>query len=220
MKRFTKEIILWLIILLPYVYLAIVWDQLPDRVPTHFNVHGQADDWSDRSVLWIIPGALGLGIYFLMLFIPKLDPRNQLQQMGVKYDTLRVLLNLFISLLSAYLIYAAQSTIMQSPQWLFALLGAFFALLGNYFQTVRPNYFIGIRTPWTLDNETIWKQTHVLAGRIWSVSGLILVILAFVLSPESYFIIFIIIMSVMVIVPVGYSYVSFVKIRKSQQINH
>jgi uncharacterized membrane protein len=95
---------------------------------------------------------------------------------------------------------------------LFALIGALFAMLGNYFQTVRPNYFIGIRTPWTLENEQVWKNTHRLGGRLWIVGGFLIAILAFFINNNHLFsIIFGVIISLIVIVPVVFSYTEFKK---------
>jgi uncharacterized membrane protein len=212
MKKQVKEIILWIFIAMPFVYLATIWNQLPEQVPTHFGLDGVADDWSDKSLLWIIPGALGMGIYFLMLAIPVLDPKRKIRQMGDKYFALRFILTVFFSVLSVYLIFASKTGSIESPNLLLALGGAFFAILGNYLQTVRPNYFIGIRTPWTLENEQVWNKTHRMGGRIWILGGILIMCFAFLVSDSQlYTIIFAAILSVMVLVPVVYSYTEFRK---------
>jgi uncharacterized membrane protein len=88
-------------------------------------------------------------------------------------------------------------------------------MLGNYFQTVRPNYFIGIRTPWTLENEQTWKKTHRLGGRLWMAGGILIVFISFIIrSNNALAITFAIILSVMVIVPIVYSYIEFQKEKK------
>ena len=66
---------------------------------------------------------------------------------------------------------------------IFPLIGLLFAFLGNYFKTIKPNYFIGIRTPWTLENEEVWKKTHLIGGKLWFVGGLLMA-LTFVLPNE------------------------------------
>lgn len=212
MNKHLKESILWAFIALPYVYLATIWIKLPEQVPTHFNIEGVANDWSSKTTLLFIPGALGIGIYFLMLVIPALDPKKKIQQMGDKYYTLRFMLTIFFSLLATYLLYVSNTGSLKNPNMLLALIGALFAMLGNYFQTVRPNYFIGIRTPWTLENEQVWKKTHHLGGRLWTVGGVLIAILAFFISNNHLFsIIFGVIIFIMVIVPVVFSYTEFQK---------
>jgi uncharacterized membrane protein len=85
-------------------------------------------------------------------------------------------------------------------------------MLGNYFQTVRPNYFIGIRTPWTLENEQLWKKTHRMGGKLWVAGGvLIAVISIFINNNTALAITFGAILSIMVIVPVVYSYIEYLK---------
>ena len=84
--------------------------------------------------------------------------------------------------------------------------------LGNYLASVQPNYFIGIRTPWTLEDPEIWKKTHRMAGRLWVVSCCVLLVLWLLLSTLVFHIVFyIVLLGVMVGVPVVYSYVLFAR---------
>ena len=215
MNKYLKESVLWVLIVLPYVYLAIIWNKLPEQVPTHFNIAGNVDAWSGKATLLFLPGALGVGMYLLMLIIPALDPKKKLQQMGDKYYTLRFMLTFFFSLLATYLLYLSNAGNLKNPNLLIGLIGALFAMLGNYFQALRPNYFIGIRTPWTLENEQIWKKTHRLGGRLWMAGGVLIVFLSFIISSNlALAITFGAILSVMVIVPITFSYTEYLKERK------
>jgi uncharacterized membrane protein len=212
MNKFLKESVLWVLIVLPYVYLATIWNDLPDRVPTHFNLAGNVDTWSGKTTLIFLPGALGLGIYLLMLIIPVLDPKRKILQMGDKYYRFRFMLTFFFSLMATYLLYLSSAGNVMNPNLLIALIGGLFAMLGNYFQAVRPNYFIGIRTPWTLENEQIWKKTHRMGGRLWMAGGVLIGMLAFIIRNNlALAITFGTILSVMVIIPVVFSYTEFQK---------
>jgi len=214
MNKYFKEIVLWALIVLPYIYLATIWSELPDKVPTHFDLDGIPNGWSSKTALLIIPGALGMGIYFLMLIIPVLDPKGKIMQMGDKFYALRFMLSLFVSLLVTYLLYLGKVGSLSDANIPIALVGMLLALLGNYFQTIRPNYFIGIRTPWTLENDQVWKKTHLLGGRIWMIGGVLIVIFAiFISSNRTLMILFSILLSVMVIIPVVFSYTEFRKER-------
>jgi uncharacterized membrane protein len=216
MNKYLKEAVLWVLIILPYIYLATVWNNLPNTVPTHFNLSGNADGWSGKTTLLFLPGAMVLGIYLLMLLIPFLDPKRKIQQMGDKYYTFRFMLTIFFSLLATYIISVSKTGSLKNPNILIALIGALFAMLGNYFQTIRPNYFIGIRTPWTLENEQTWKKTHRLGGKLWMAGGVLIVILSFFISNNAALvIIFGAIISILVIIPVVYSYTEFQKQKKS-----
>ncbi|HXU26343.1 MAG TPA: SdpI family protein [Bacteroidia bacterium] len=215
MNKHLKESILWILILLPYFYLATMWDQLPARVPTHFNFEGIADDWSSKTFLLFLPTGLGALIYLIMFALPYIDPKKKIQQMGEKYTSFRFILTIFFTLLSIYLLYASKEGGIKNPHLLIAILGIMFAMLGNYFQTVRPNYFIGIRTPWTLENETVWKKTHHLAGRLFMAGGILTIILSFIITNISVLaIVFTCLLIVMVLIPIIFSYTQFQKEKK------
>jgi len=212
MNKNLKESVLCALIILPYIYLATIWNKLPDQVPMHFNLAGNVDRWSAKTTLLFLPGILGIGMYFLMLLIPVLDPKRKIQQMGGKYYNFRFMLTFFFSLFATYLLFISKTGSLKSPNMLVALMGALFAIFGNYFQTVRPNYFIGIRTPWTLENEEVWKKTHRMGGRLWMAGGMMIVILSFVISSNlALAVTFGVLLSVMVIVPVVFSYAEFQK---------
>lgn len=210
MNRFIREILLWIMMLIPYGYLAFIWNDLPDQVPTHFNISGKADDWSGKSTLLLVPSAIGVFIYGLMLLVPFFDPKRKLNRMGDKYHSLRFILVLFMSGISVYLLYVSKVGQIENPQWLLAIIGLMFTMLGNYFQALRPNYFVGIRTPWTLENEEVWKKTHYLGGRLWMAGGLLIVICSFVVKAHVPLLIIAgVILLILIIVPVAFSFLEF-----------
>jgi len=213
MNKYLKEAAMWAMIALPFVYIGMIWKTLPETVPIHFNLRGEPDDWAGKSSLLLLPGILGISVYLLMLVIPYLDPKKRLGDMGSKYDTLRLLMSFFIAVLSMYVIYtSSQGSI--NPNMLTALIGGFFALLGNYFQTIRPNYFVGLRTPWTLENEEVWKRVHRLGGRLWMAGGLMIIITSFLITSFlALAITFGSLMMIMVVVPVVFSYTEYQKHR-------
>lgn len=212
MNTKLNKAIIWIFLLLPYVYLATIWHELPDRVATHFNIDGDADAWSNKTMLIFIPSSLGLFVYGLLAALPKLDPKNTFEQMGNKFFSLQLMLILFFSVLAIYLLYSSKVGCIQNPNIVLALVGFLFAFLGNYFQTIRPNYFIGIRTPWTLESEIVWKKTHRLGGIFWMFGGITIVILAFLINNKSLFMtLFFIISAILVLVPTIYSYIEFQK---------
>lgn len=216
MNKYLKETILWVIMLLPFVYLANVWNILPEQVPTHFNMDGNADDWSSKTALIYIIGGLVFGNYILMLVVPIIDPKKKIQQMGEKYFTFRLMLAVFMSLLAIFIVYSGNDGSIKHPNFLFALIGVLFTMLGNYFQTVRPNYFIGIRTPWTLESENVWKSTHRLGGKLWMVGGIMIAVLAFIISNNHiYSMVFGVIIFVMAAVPLVHSYLAYKKEKSS-----
>ncbi|MHA7829659.1 MAG: SdpI family protein [Flagellimonas sp.] len=206
-----KELPLIGIVLLPFLYLAYVWNQLPAQVPLHYNIKGEVDRYGDKSELILIPIMTSLLIYMIFLAVPHIDPKKQIQKMGKKYDTLKWVITTFMSVLALFIIYTAKNQSFANPNYILLLCGVLFILLGNYFKTIKANYFIGIRTPWTLENESVWKETHKLGGKIWFAGGLLVILSSLIFDERTNFIIFMTIIAVMVLVPVVYSYLLFKK---------
>lgn len=202
-----KEIPLLCMVVLPFLYLGYLYTGLPETVPTHWNMEGQIDNWGSKSMLWIIPFVTGFLGYLLMSLAPKIDPKGQIKQMGAKFYQLKFIIVLFLTALGLYILYATQQQSMSSPKIIFILLGVFFTALGNYLPSVKPNYFIGLRTPWTLENATVWKKTHRLAGKLWVVGGLLIIVSSLLLAQPKNLIVFFVIIGIITIIPLVYSYI-------------
>jgi len=209
MKQLKKEIPFLVLALLPFVYLAFIWKQLPDLVPMHWNIEGEIDRWGSKKELITMLVLLSGLNYFIFLVIPYIDPKQKLQNMGNKFKHLRFVITLFMTALAIGIIHSTQEKTSKMT-FVFILVGLLIAFLGNYFKTIKPNYFIGIRTPWTLENEVVWKKTHVLGGQLWFVGG-ILMALTFLLPKDFQFYTFIGITIVICIIPFVYSYLEFQK---------
>ncbi len=92
--------------------------------------------------------------------------------------------------------------------------------MGNFFKTIRPNYFIGIKTPWTLENETVWKETHLLAGKLWFVGGLLIILCSLIFNKSLGSTIFITITIIISVIPIVFSYLRFNKLNKKNATTH
>jgi uncharacterized membrane protein len=211
MEKLKKEIPFLAIALIPFAYLIYIWNRLPEKVPMHWNGAGEIDRYGDKKELLVMLFMLVGITYFVFLIIPSIDPKQKLQNMGNKLNNLRMILTLFMSGLAVFILYSVQQKT-SNPSFVLAIIGLLFAFLGNYFKTIKPNYFIGIRTPWTLENEEVWKKTHLMGGKLWFVGGLLMA-LTFVLPNEMQLYTFLGITAVISIVPIVYSYLEFKKIK-------
>lgn len=206
---FRTEWPLLLIVAAPFVYLALQWNQLPDRVPLHWNIRGEIDRWGDKSELWLIPFLTTGLVYLIFLAVPAIDPKNKIREMGVKYTQLKYIVTVCMAALAVVIIHMTRMEGTLSPAPLLAVIGLLFAFLGNYFKTVRPNYFIGIRTPWTLEHPEIWNKTHRLGGVLWLIGGLLVVLVAALASGPWLMYLFFAVTTVIVLVPLVYSYLLY-----------
>jgi len=207
--KIKRELPLILIVFMPFVYLALIWKKLPEKVPMHWNIKGEIDRYGEKTELLLIPILLPLLTYLIFLIVPKIDPKNKINKMGNKFYQLKFFLTLLMSILALFIIYTAKNQSFANPNYILLLIGILYIILGNYFKTIKPNYFIGIRTPWTLENEIIWKETHKFGGKMWLIGGIIVVITSLTLEKQLNFILFMIITGIITVIPITYSYFKF-----------
>ena len=131
---------------------------------------------------------------------------------------LKFVLVLFMSLLALFIIYSTKSQTISSPSFIFVLAGALFMILGNYFKVIRPNYFVGIKTPWTLENQEVWKTTHLFAGKLWFIAGLIIILGSLIFDSSIFSKVFLTIVFAIAIVPIAYSYLKYRSLKKKGQM--
>ena len=174
MSKSKTELLILTIILFPAVYLALVWNALPEEVPMHFNAKGEADRYGSKDELIGVLFMLNLPLYFIMRYAPQLDPKKKINEKQL--FGLRLVLHLFISAIALFIIYSTQQGALANPFGIVSLVGLLFAALGFFFRSIKPNYFIGIRTPWTLENETVWTKTHKVSGPVWIAGGIFMAI--------------------------------------------
>src|SRR5574343_214521 len=215
MEKFKKEIPFLAIALIPFVYLIYIWNRLPEKVPMHWNGAAEIDRYGDKKELVAMLFMLVGITYLVFFFFFYIDPKQKLQSMGDKLNSFRMILTLFISCLSVFILYITQQK-SSNPGFVFAIIGLLFTFLGNYFKTIKPNYFIGIRTPWTLENEEVWKKTHLIGGKLWFVGGLLMTLL-FLMPNEMQLYTFLGITAVITIIPIVYFYLEFKKIKNQKQ---
>ncbi|QIX62177.1 DUF1648 domain-containing protein [Hymenobacter sp. BT18] len=190
-------------LVLPTAYLAYCWNVLPAQIPTHFTANGEANGFTAKESMWWLCLALPLGLYALLQFLPRLDPKKHLTTTSVNYQKLQFIMLAMISGVSLYSLYVAQHPGTPPGSGLALILGLFFALLGNYLITVPQNYFVGIRTPWALESTIIWARTHRVGGYLFFGVGLLSAALAFWSAPVATTVL---VAGVLVTVVVTYAY--------------
>lgn len=214
--QIRKEAWIWLIVILPVIVFMIVHKRLPDKIPSHYNLQGRADAYQSPLAFLLFAGGTNLFIYFLLLFVPRIDPKKASYPLFAKtYYIIRIVVHLVMTAIFCLSLMAALGTVMNIPRLIPLAVLLLFTVLGNYLGNVRPNWFVGIRTPWTLSNETVWRKTHQLGGRLMFFSGLTGFILALFASQSFLNVIVIAAVVIGAIVPAVYSYFEYRKIENS-----
>lgn len=212
MKR-SKALKEWLIIAItvtPIVYYLFLWSSLPATIPIHFDAHGNPDNYGSRSYMAITLFFLTIGTYILIRYIPKIDPKKNFAIFHDTFLKLRMVLALFFSTIGFIIINSIKNG-QSNTALLFIIIAFVISIMGNYMGNIRPNYFIGIRTPWTLDSDVVWKKTHHRTGRLWFVSGIVIGILMLVLPAEYIAATFITAIIVITLYPLIYSFYHYKK---------
>ena len=160
------------IVALPLVYLVYIWNKLPEQVPLHWNIHGEIDRYGSKTELLLLILLLPVLTYLLFLIIPSIDPKGQIKKMGKKYHQLKLGMVCLMSVLALMILYLIRHPESGSPNLILLPIGVLFTFLGNYMKTLKWNYFIGIRTPWTLENQTVWRETHKRGGVAFLLAGI------------------------------------------------
>jgi uncharacterized membrane protein len=183
-KLLRWQVLTLLAVLAPSLYLAYLWPQLPAQVATHFASDGQANGYTSRANMWLLTLGLPLGTALLFSLLPRLDPKHRLDSNSVNFQKLRFAVVAMLGALACFSLYVALHSGAATGPGLIVLIGLFLAFMGNYLTTVQPNYFVGIRTPWTLESPTVWARTHRVGGIVFCLSGLLIAGLALVVPPS------------------------------------
>ena len=186
-----------------------VWayPRLPETVATHWNLQGTPDGYSSR--LWAVAmmPLLTLGLTGLFNVLPKIDPRRE--NYAKFLDSYWLIANavlVFTGVADVLILANGLGYTVQVDRLLPLGVGLLFAFLGNYLTRVEPNWFVGIRTPWTLSSDAVWRKTHRTAGWLFVVGGLVIAAGAF--APRGVFLpLFVATIVVVAGIPVVQSYI-------------
>ncbi|HET9384051.1 MAG TPA: SdpI family protein [Gemmatimonadales bacterium] len=200
----------WFGLVIAAVAVAIsIWayPSLPPSVATHWNLRGTPDGFSSRLVAVAIGPLLIVGITLLFNVLPKFDPRRE------NYAKFRSTYWLFANAVIAFMLIIHGIVIatglgysVRIDRLMPLFVGLLFVVIGNYLTRVEPNWFVGIRTPWTLSSDTVWRKTHRTGGGLMVLGGLIVATAAF-LPHAALLPLLIAALVVAAVVPVVLSYV-------------
>lgn len=194
---------------------AWLYPSLPDVVPTHWNIEGEADGFGPKEVAaWLLP-VIALGLLGFMGLIPWLSPKGfQVDVHGRAFSVLLVALTalmVFIHLLS---LTAAMRPGLPIGRMMVAGVLCFLGALGTTFRGIKRNFFIGVRVPWTIASERVWDDTHRLAARIWVVGGF----LGAGLAAAGLTMPALLLIAPMALVPIVYSFVRYKELERLGQL--
>ncbi|MEZ4775495.1 MAG: SdpI family protein [Bacteroidia bacterium] len=196
--------------ILPFILLALFWNRLPGQVPLHWNVNGEIDNYGPKATLVIFP-FITFSVVVLLWAVPFIDPKKKGEYFQPTLNTLGLVLAAFM--LFIFILILVSSLGYKKDISSFVIIGVLLLLMiiGNYFGKLRPNYFVGIRTPWTLEKEEVWIKTHRFAGVLWVFGSLCMIVLTLFMPREAFAYVFIPFIILISTAPLIYSYIIYKK---------
>ncbi len=173
MSTRTTTIVTLLLILIATVAGLLLWNQLPDQMASHWNVNDEVDGYMPKFWGVFMMPLVTLGLFLLFLVIPNIDPNK------ANIAEFRESFNLFILLFVVFMLYIHALTLAWSLGYtgfrlstaMLPAMGLLFIFIGSMLRKAKRNFFIGIRTPWTLSSDTVWEKTHRLGAVLFMASG-------------------------------------------------
>lgn len=211
MKWGKIDLISLIIVLIPMIMTLVLYNKLPDQMAVHFGTNGEADGFQGKFTFILMSLLILIGIPLLMKVSRYMDPKKKnYDKFESTFEWFRLILTAFLSVMSVVTLFYNLGYKVNIQMIVLMGIGVLFVFLGNYMSRIRFNYTMGIKTPWTLASEEVWRRTHRLAGPLWFIAGIIVFILAF-LPGELAFIIMMITIAIIVLVPVLYSFLIYKK---------
>ncbi len=207
-------ILITAIIVITFIISIYLYQGMPEQMASHWNIKGEVDSYMSKFWGLFLMPIISLGIFLLLIFIPKIDPlKKNIEKFRKYYDG-------FMTFLIIFLLYIYILTILWNMGIIFdmttAILPAVAILMyfsGILIEHSKRNWFIGIRTPWTISNEKVWNKTHKLGSKLFKIAAVIILIGTFI--PKYTFALLLISVLIAAFYPIVYSYFEYKKEMKN-----
>ncbi len=205
-----SQLIIILIILASFLIAGFLYPQMPEKMASHWNSRGQVDDYLPKFWGLFLMPIISLVIFLFFLLIPKIDPlKENIEKFRKYFDGFIILIFIFLFYIYLLTIFWNLDYRFNLSQMMVPALAVLFFYCGLLIEKAKRNWFIGIRTPWTLSSEVVWQKTHKIGAKMFKYSALIA--LLGLLFPESAFLIFLIPVLFSAVFTIVYSYFQFKK---------
>ncbi|MBK5242016.1 MAG: SdpI family protein [Clostridium sp.] len=211
-----KDWIIIAILTLTFIVCLYFYPSLPEKIPSHWNSKGQIDGYSGRFFGAFGIPLMNLAFYFMFIFLPYIDPKKEnYAKFSGAYKIIRYSFHILFVCIQVIILLVALGYPVNVTMFIGVGISLLFILMGNVMGKFKHNYFVGIKTPWTLANEEVWTRTHRMAAPLWVVGGIISAVFAIIGDGNSlFFIVLMIVVAVISIVPMVYSFVIFKRLEK------
>ena len=215
MKTSTALALCVLVMVAVLVYAAMSYSSLPDRIPIHWNAAGKIDGYGSKSIIFMYP-SMPLVAVIMLVTLPWLSPAKfKIDEFRGAFNYMMVIISCMMGYIGFVAMYGTRNPHFEINKLLISGILLFFGLLGNMLGKVKRNFFIGVRTPWTLASDKVWVATHRLAARLITVSGLLGAVAIWLGGPM--WVIFTIVIA-LVLYPAVYSLILYKRLERTQAL--
>ena len=168
------QIITIIIILISFAVGVYFYNQFPDKVASHWNIQGEVDGYMSKFWGAFLMPIVCLGLFLLFLLIPRIDPlKRNIEKFRKYFDTFIVLIILFLFYVYLLTVFWNVGISFNMSRVILPAIGILFYYIGVLLKHAKRNWFIGIRTPWTLSSDNVWEKTHKLGSKLFKTAGVI-----------------------------------------------
>ncbi len=169
-----NKIIILGIISLSFIIAIYLYPQMPDKMASHWSTQGQVDSYMSKFWGLFLMPIISIGLFLLFILIPKIDPlKENINKFRKYFDGFIVLMMIFLFYVYLLTIFWNIGIRFNMTQLMIPALGTLFYYCGILVENAKRNWFIGIRTPWTLSNERVWDKTHKIGGKLFKIAGIV-----------------------------------------------
>lgn len=180
-KELKHDWFLLVLIMALFIISVFIYSELPEEMAMHWNLEGEADNFMGRFWGAFMMPLLSLGILLAMILFPLIDPRREnYTKFKQSYRLIRLGLILFLAVIHIASLGINLGYNIDIGKVVSLGLGVLFIIIGNYMPKIKHNYFLGIKVPWTLASEKVWRKTHRMSGKLFVLSGIIILLSVFI----------------------------------------
>lgn len=184
MKNRKLRIAVYLLAAFHLLSTAVLYPSLPEQIPMNWGINGSVD-YRDKHQLFLM---CGLAVLLAVMFdvLPKIDPRRKnYQKFGSYYDGFCVLMQIFMLAMTGIILTETfRPGTISVPVITMLIVGILFLFIGNIMPKLKSNFYMGIKTPWSLSSEEVWRKTHRLGGKCFFLAGIVMIVSAFLPCQE------------------------------------
>ena len=203
-----KKILIAILAIAPILMVLAVYSKLPAQVPMHWGIDGNVDRYGDKMELFLLAG-MNILMAVMMYGLPKIDPKKRnYERFQGSYEWMIIwIMAFYVVIMGVVLLETMNPGRFDIGRVICSMVGILFIAIGNMMPKVKNNFFMGIKTPWSLSSDVVWNKTHRLGGKCFVFGGVLMILSGFSGDGKIMFAATMLMVAVIAVVPMVMSYI-------------